>query len=1318
MNARRLDVFWRSRSNSLIHTWFTGANLDIQEDVEELRSEVALLSDPIAVSRAPDKIDVFARGVNQQLLHWWCDPRQEGMQGPRQVWWCTVFDPVAIADLVFDRVDLFARRTDGALRTIGMTGDDQLAPPDLLTSDDVWPSNDHAFGPAIGCTSQPALIRLPRSIAVLYRNAAGQIAWFTWNPNAHPGAVDLHPDEPIRGAIDAGASPYGAGFPHDPNRMDVYANDRGWLRHWGNGFLTNGWKGPEGSIGDRLDNVPIVIPSDVDSTDILARGDDRTLKNWHWRGPTLRWARVQLDDDVYSDPGAISMSQERDHIKVAAVDALGNLLLWTRRENQWPPSPTPIVASLTPKRKIALSDDDQFTLFASTPKVLIARPGDQALVGVDWVDCEPVDGTPPQLQAGTGSPILLITFPPQHVGEETHREEGARSSRSFLSDSSRLALALPRGGRIALTPDGVLDAIHGLSLVERGLLIEMPWGLSLSPKAGANGVVAQTVPATTERSAWKVALRPRDTADSLGIVATNARKNNDPFPLPLAKPDRDSVAQSTLRSPATAERIELNTLGGSLIAHGQWDNFEWDHRCLLGRDQAVRVLSKGVLYPLCHEAVFVEVTERALDPTASDPVAALRTRNVLIVTQPVRATADVTRAFPFSETEILTRRVEDVAYRWLQHELVPREIAELQETAAELTGRLPEIKSRIPGNGIPEDEVHHHPAAREYVDTLSAIEQIGNAISDLGQGDRADPVNLFFWPRVNERDPVQFDVRLQGSHGPIHVRMPLLFVMTWQLPRDHVHEAFDSLTDRAVALRLRDEYADHGAVETHGAIINLIQSSTAPTDVFEVEALHITGPSRGGGLHPRLGRERDSPAPEPPERSWAAKVSLPAARALLGKADDAVRRLAYSREYEQNAAADVALKLLDGLDLDFTKNTERSGGLMAPRMPTDAISRSIGLTAAAGRDIVSTDPAEFLSDGASLLGFDLRKLIGRGTAPPSVLTEMASGRLPAISMTWNDIPLQPVDAGPLRFEPSGATATLKVTTSPTRQEITATLGPSILHFPGSSPFISLSFKRISFTQIDGRPPSVDFVDPKPVFGNALRLFAKLLESVNLGNKGPKVEITSKGATVSYQVPVPDVTLISFNLTQLEFHSRLTLPFQGGAPTALIGFGTRNRPFALGVLMFTGAGHIEIGIGAGGATTFDVSLQFGALLAMNFVIGKAEVHAFGGIACQSQAGGTPAFTAFIHLGGSVMLLGAISVAFELSVELKFVPDENRLVGRAIVALHVGLFGYSQTFELDSGEWTICGDEPTPHLAPVPVAADAALESWIRYRSAFA
>src|SRR5215204_963409 len=62
----RLDVFARGEGNSLLHKWLTGRDWS---DWESLGGE--LTSPPAAVSWGVGRIDVFVRGTDQALWHRW-----------------------------------------------------------------------------------------------------------------------------------------------------------------------------------------------------------------------------------------------------------------------------------------------------------------------------------------------------------------------------------------------------------------------------------------------------------------------------------------------------------------------------------------------------------------------------------------------------------------------------------------------------------------------------------------------------------------------------------------------------------------------------------------------------------------------------------------------------------------------------------------------------------------------------------------------------------------------------------------------------------------------------------------------------------------------------------------------------------------------------------------------------------------------------------------------------------------------------------------------------------------------------------------------
>jgi hypothetical protein len=70
-------------------------------------------SRPVAVSWAVGRLDVFARGTDGTLQHWWYDGSSWG--GPESLGGQLVEAPSAVSWAV-GRLDVFARGTDGTLQ--------------------------------------------------------------------------------------------------------------------------------------------------------------------------------------------------------------------------------------------------------------------------------------------------------------------------------------------------------------------------------------------------------------------------------------------------------------------------------------------------------------------------------------------------------------------------------------------------------------------------------------------------------------------------------------------------------------------------------------------------------------------------------------------------------------------------------------------------------------------------------------------------------------------------------------------------------------------------------------------------------------------------------------------------------------------------------------------------------------------------------------------------------------------------------------------------------------------------------------------------
>ena len=121
--------------------------------------------------------------------------------------------------------------------------------------------------------------------------------------------------------------------------------------------------------------------------------------------------------------------------------------------------------------------------------------------------------------------------------------------------------------------------------------------------------------------------------------------------------NRTKIADPT---PVEADRLYLSSLGAWLDLHGEWDTLpwstatlssimSWDHEAPMGRDQYVRVVYPGYLFPFGHKATLVKVTERKIK-SKTDPKATLFQRKFIVVGEPVKTYTDIGN--PFKRVEI------------------------------------------------------------------------------------------------------------------------------------------------------------------------------------------------------------------------------------------------------------------------------------------------------------------------------------------------------------------------------------------------------------------------------------------------------------------------------------------------------------------------------------------------------------------------------------------------------------------------------------------------------------------------------------------
>ncbi len=873
-------------------------------------------------------------------------------------------------------------------------------------------------------------------------------------------------------------------------------------------------------------------------------------------------------------------------------------------------------------------------------RFLLLRADDQLLLGVAWSGFTPA-GDPPVLVAGADATIVL-TLPPQHVGEEVAPGGGA-APRAVLAGPSRLAFAVEPGVRLSPTAAGILALVAGLGVLPSAepadawqTAVELPWRFVVSPGPGAVAAhPADPVTAVDVSGLWRTRLTA---ADGLRLVPVDRRlaETDDPFPVPAHRDLRTRLHREATRTPAAAEHLELSPIGGTLRASGAWQTFRWAHEAVLGRDMRVETVTGGALFPTGHRAVVTELVQRVV-PDRADNTAVLRRVRVLSVHDPVRpASGDprARRAWPFDAVV-------------LEQQVYP-----------------------IPGDVL----WQRHP---------------------FPGGD----VDAYFRPLDEDGRPLTFPVRCEADAAVVHLRLPLIFVADL-LP------GADSLADAGLARRLAALYGSV-RVPLPGLDLDLARSARPRDgDRHEVHEVAVNG-VLADGYRPVL---------------TELTVALPALRVLVE--DDTHRVVRYTEAFLAGGDdEDVLLELADpdgAIGVGFAGHAERGGGLAVPQFAGNALSRTFGpVRLDALPDAAGLVPSRaVLGAEASLFGVPLLDLV-EGRMPQPLIVALPGQ---AVAMRWEGVRLRP--SGPFVFDGHSA---LSVTATRSGDGVTTTcvLERFSLLLPLGRPQLRLTFAAVRFTQEGTAPPRLRIDGLAATFLNELQLLEALGDAVELSRAGLTVTASPAEVTAAYRLALPEVSAGAFVLRGIALRAGVTVPFDRRPVSVRLGFASREAPFTLTVLMFGGGGYVDVELDHTGLRRMEAALEFGALIAMNFVVATAEVHALGGVRYVLAADGSVALDGYLRIGGCVDVLGLVSVSVELCVTLSYRSATKALVGRATLVVEVDLTLWSQRVELDSGDWVLAGGSATAATlhgaggAPPPaLPPDDGLRRWRAYRAAFA
>jgi hypothetical protein len=607
--------------------------------------------------------------------------------------------------------------------------------------------------------------------------------------------------------------------------------------------------------------------------------------------------------------------------------------------------------------------------------------------------------------------------------------------------------------------------------------------------------------------------------------------------------------------------------------------------------------------------------------------------------------------------------------------------------------------------------------------TNAQIANVKQAINDIElQAGTLPPVS--FLPADSTGQPLKCHVQIGTPRGDLHFSLPLVFVHDFVLEGDQHFPGFASLSDPSTINRLAAQWntLQAGEVELPGVSYDLVQAQIPlPGDVYELHQLLIKAGDFVDGYVPMVAR---------------LDIKNPALRALL-PSQDTITSVVYN--LAENAA-DVPLLPVGPLFVDFIENADRAGGLVAPKFDVKGLSRTLGPVADAALSSASVPDFASLYKDTRLLGLSLGELIDAAVVKangirvgPTIVPILDGIRPVGTLMQWKDLPLK--SAGIFRPRPDDGPARsmspsldLNVQTSSDGAVTSATVKNFALALPAGTPLVTVGFSSLQMVQTTNQPPAIRADGFTFKLEGELKLLADIQEKVltyfGVKNPGIVVRKTATGIEAGYAFVLPEIASGVFLMRNIALSVAVGVPFNGEPVTITLGFARPDNPFTLAVTIFGGGGYFSITMAGTEVAGVELSLQFGAFLALNFGVAKGEVHAYGllRITCASDK---REFEASIRIGGSVDVLGIVSVSIELALMLEYSPTDNILVGHATLVIEVHVLFFSRSVQLDSGEWILAGSRHPALTARMndtitAAAVDPAAiqKQWTTYWEAFA
>ena len=157
-------------------------------------------------------------------------------------------------------------------------------------------------------------------------------------------------------------------------------------------------------------------------------------------------------------------------------------------------------------------------------------------------------------------------------------------------------------------------------------------------------------------------------------------------------------------------------------------------------------------------------------------------------------------------------------------------------------------------------------------------------------------------------------------------------------------------------------------------------------------------------------------------------------------------------------------------------------------------------------------------------------------------------------------------------------------------------------------------------------------------------------------------------TPGISIGLPAITAGVLNLQNISFGAGLNIPFTGDPVRVRFNFCERENPFLLTVYCFGGGGFVGLALGLDGVEVLEVSLEFGAAIALDIGVASGGVQVVAGIYMMME-GEALSLTGYLRLSGALEILGIITISLEFYLSLTYESVGNKVWGEARLTIEI-------------------------------------------------